>query len=247
MLHVVICEDGHQERKRIEKIVSKHIEAAGVNMELVLSTGTPLDVLDYIKAHPDRKGLYFLDVDLQHDINGIELATQIKEEDSSAKIVFITTKAEMYHLVFQHKIEALDYIIKDRPEDIEQRTIECAIVAYQRYLDGLPPSERLFTVEEGGEIWHVPHDEILFFETNPDKRNKVNLYTQDKMITFRSTISGVATIGSEFFQCHKCFVVNTTKIKRIDKNTNEIEMMNGDIVTVAAKKMSTLVKMIGDR
>jgi len=245
VLHVLICEDNPEHRAQMESIVHRHISTEDCEMELVLSVGSPTDVLDYLALHPDKRGLYFLDVDLQHEINGIELAAKIREIDTTAKIVFVTTRAELAYLTFTHKVEALDYIIKDRPEDIETRAMECMLVAYKRYMNDKKSKQKLFTVKADGELWSVPHDDILFFETSPAARHRMILHMKNGQIEFRGQIGEVAKIGPEFYRCNQSFIVNLNNIKRVDTPNRTIEMVNGELVPITVRKISDILKLLG--
>lgn len=68
-----------------------------LDMETGLITEDPYEFIEYIKENT-ASGIYFLDVDLKSDINGIQLAEQIREYDPRGFIVFITTHAEMSYL-----------------------------------------------------------------------------------------------------------------------------------------------------
>ena len=244
MLSVFICEDELNQREYMESIVSKHVAAESCNIELVLSTGVPTDILDYLKKYPHKNGLYFLDVDLQHQMNGIDLAAEIRDIDFSAKIVFVTTHAELSYLVFTHKVEAMDYIVKNRPESVEKRVLECIFVAYKRYLNDKVSSRKRYQVKAGGQVWNIPFDEILFFETNPAIPHKIILHMEDNQIEFRGSVSDVAKVSPDFYRCHKSFVVNTKNIQRIDKPKREVEMINGEIVPATIRKIPELVKIL---
>jgi len=244
MLHVLICEDDPKHRARIEEIVRSHIAAEASDMKLALSADGPMAILDYVKAQADNKNLYLLDVTLGHEIDGIALAVKIRELDGGAKIVFITTRAELSHLVFTHKLEALDYIVKDQPEAMETRVRECLQVAYARYLDEKTSKRKYFPVRVGGQVWNVPYGDILFFETHLAVRNKIVLHMADSQLEFRGSISEIADIGSSFFRCHKSFVVNTKNIKYVDRSKREIEMKNGELVPVTPRKMVSLLESI---
>jgi len=247
MLHIVICEDDHSHRTKMESIVVKYIETEDVEMELILSASGPDEVLDYLEKHPDRRGLYFLDVDLQHEINGIKLGAKIRESAPSAKIVFITTHEELAYLTFKHKIEALDYIVKGRPDDIETRMIECVIEAYKRYMQEKDAEPKFFLVNTGSETANIPHEDILFFETHPQIRKRMLLHMEKGKIDFRGMISEIEKLVPDFYRCHKSFIVNPNKIVRLDKAKKKAELMNGQLVFVAAEKMSELAGMIGER
>jgi len=246
MLHIVICEDDHDQRAKMESIVIKHIDAKDVEMELVLSTSGPDEVLDYLEKHPDKRGLYFLDVDLQHDeIDGIKLGKKIRETDPMAKIVFVTTHDEAAFLTFKHKIAALDFIIKDRPEDIETRMIECVLTAYKRYQAEKDAEPKFFKVNTGSEAANIPLDDILFFETHPKVRKRMILHTEKGKIDFRGIISEVEKLVPEFYRCYQSNLVNPNKVLRVDKVAREAVMVNGQHVLVAERNVATLAKMIG--
>jgi len=246
MLHVLICEDNPIHRTQIESIVHKHIAAEDCEMELVLSIACPSSMLYYLETHPDINGLYFLDVDLQHDeMNGIELAAKIRDIDPSATIVFVTTHEELSYLVFKHKVEAMDYIIKDRPADMEERAIECMLLAYKRYLESKTTIRKYYQVKTSNQVLNIPCDEILFFESHPAMRNKVVLHMDDRLVEFRGGISDLAKVDPAFYRCHQSFVVNTKQIKSLDKGGKEAEMNNGARVPVASRKISELLQLIG--
>ena len=246
MLHVLICDDDPRHRAKMESIITKHIATADVQMELIVSASGPEEVLEYLKKHPDKRGLYFLDVDLQHEIDGITLGVEIRKTDPLAKIVFVTTHEELAHLTFKQKVKALDYIVKDRPEDVETRTIECVREAYRRYMQEKDAEPKFFTVNTNGALWNIPHDDILFFETHPRITERMILHMENNEIDFRGIISKIESLVPEFYRCHKSFLVNPSKIARVDKVTKEAIMLDGSRAHVAAKKMSDLVRMVGD-
>ncbi|MCL2841841.1 MAG: response regulator, partial [Oscillospiraceae bacterium] len=126
-------------------------------------------LLEYLNKRQVQSGLYFLDVDLQSDLNGIELGAEIREIDVSATIVFITSHANLLPQVFRYKVEAMEYIVKDSPaEEIEKRVIECMQLAYQRYLGGKHTQVKYFTAKIGDQMLNIPFDDILFFESSTE-------------------------------------------------------------------------------
>jgi len=248
MLHILICEDDNRQRAHIENIVNKYISAQDVEMELALSTGNPAGVLDYLQTHPDKRSLYFLDIDLQHDkIDGMGLAVIIKDTDPYAKIVFITTHSEQAHLTFEHKIGAIDFIVKGLPEAIERRTVECLTLAYERYLDEKSALMKFLNIDANGEVWSVPYDDILFIETHTKVRNKLILHTETGEIEFRGVLSDIEMQVPEFYRCHKSYLLNVGKVIYIDKRTKEAVMPGDKRVLVAEKKMAEFVGVVGER
>ena len=74
MISIIICEDDWRQRQMLETYVKNYIMMESLDMELVFSTGNPLEVLEFVKSQSRIIGLYFLDVDLQHEMSGLTLA-----------------------------------------------------------------------------------------------------------------------------------------------------------------------------
>lgn len=131
MISIIICEDDWRQRQMLETYVKNYIMMESLDMELVFSTGNPLEVLEFVKSQSRIIGLYFLDVDLQHEMSGLTLAAKIRDYDNLGKIVLSNTWGTVY-LTFTYKVEALDYIIKDNKEHLQQKICENIQLAHER-------------------------------------------------------------------------------------------------------------------
>ena len=98
-MNIFICEDNESQREKIKNIILDTIMIENLDMEIVLDTANPKELLEIIKEY-SKNNIYFLDVDLRHAINGIQLAEKIRDKDPRGFIVFITTHAEMSYLTF---------------------------------------------------------------------------------------------------------------------------------------------------
>jgi len=246
MLHILICEDDLAQRTRMETIVNKYILSDDVYMDLALSVDNPPALLEYLETQQIKSGLYFLDIDLQSHLNGIELGAEIRKLDVSATIVFITSHANLLPQVFQYKIEAMEYIVKDSPADeIEKRVMECMQLAYQRYLDGKHTQTKYFNAKIGDQVLNIPYDDILFFESSITQQRKLLLHRTNSELEFRGYINDVSDLGLPFFRCHQSFVVNLNHVQRVDIATREVEMVGGAIIPIARRKMAELLRCMG--
>ena len=64
MLPVYICEDEENIRGIQRECLEKQIMIEGYDMEIVLCSGSPLEILETVREAPGR-GIYFLDVELK--------------------------------------------------------------------------------------------------------------------------------------------------------------------------------------
>ena len=242
MLSVCICEDDFKHRKRIERIVNDYIALHDYDIKIAMSTGNPAELLEYVEQQPNRQALYILDVDLQHEMNGIVLASKIRTNDAYGKIIFVTTHAELSYLTFKYRVEAMDYIIKGNDKDIEKDVQECIEALYTLHLNDKSPKKRGYQVKIGKRVELIPFDEIMFFESSTSTLGKIILNTKTRRIEIYSSLSKVEEISPDFFRCHQSFVVNVKNIQSVDKDKKEALMSDGAIVFVAVRKLSKLLK-----
>lgn len=241
MLNIMVCEDDTQQLMKLKKYIEGSIMIENLDMKIVLSTENPEDIIEYLKKN-QVSGLYFLDVDLNSNINGIKLAEIIREYDPRGFIVFVTTHAEMSYLTFIYKVEAMDYIIKDKPENIHKRIHECILNAQKKYSSKATGLQKIFTFKADNKIISIEYSKILFFETS-DIIHKVILHAIDRQIEFYGKMKDIeAILDDRFYRCHRSFLVNKDNIAKIDTTKRVIHMINGQVCFVAARLLKCLLK-----
>jgi len=244
MLSIFICEDELVQKERLEKIIKNYIKIKKLDMKIVLATDDPASVLNHVQENSETGGLYFLDVALNHDLDGITLATKLRELDSSGKIVFITVHGELAFLTFKYKVEALDYIVKDIDVGKMKSKIEkCIQIAYDRHLATKEPDKHYFIVKISEKINVIPLEEIMYFKIS-DVRDRLMLHLDNGKIQFRGFLKDVEEYHSTFIRVHHAIVANKHNIKSIDDKKMEIEFVNGATCCVSARKLKTLEKAL---
>lgn len=242
MLKIIICEDDYIQRERLEKIINNYILIEALDMKITLSTGDPDAILMEVKENPQQGILYFLDIDLNHQLDGIALAAKLRTLDPSGKIVFVTTHKELALLTFKYKIEALDYIVKDSNlEEMKMKIVQCIKVVHDRQLINKNSKEDYFIVKTGEKTSFIPLKKIMFVETS-NTRNRLVLHLENSKIQFRGTIKEVENYSQMFVRVHHSVVVNKHNVANIDHKRMEIEFVNGKRSIVSVRRLSQLEK-----
>ena len=243
MIKVFICEDNKKQREKFTEAIENSIIIENFDMEVALSTENPDDIITYLKYN-NVSGLYFLDVDLKSNINGIKLAELIREYDPRGFIVFVTTHAEMSYLTFIYKVEAMDYIIKDNYQNVNDRIHQCIINANKKYTSKATELQKNFNIKAKDKIINVEYDKILFFETSTII-HKVILHAIDRQIEFYSNMKNIEEkLDDRFYRCHRSFLVNKDNIKEIDTNNKIIKMKNDEICEASTRLIKGLLKKL---
>ena len=215
MLNIYVCEDHDVQRRAIVKIIQNTILIEEQDMQLVLDTADPYALLEKVKASQNT-GIYFLDIDLHSDINGMQLAQKIRLFDPRGFIIFITAHSELSYMTFQYRVEAMDFVLKDNPAEAKVKIRECLLKAMERYTLQTNKTQKVYTIEAGGRKISVDYDDIFFFETAPTPHH-ILLYTVDGWIDFLGNLNELeAQLGERFLRIHRAYLVAADKIEKVD-------------------------------
>lgn len=225
MMDVYVVEDQKDYRNRLVEIIENMIMIENYEMNMKLDTDNPYELLEHCSKSINT-GIYFLDVNLNCDINGIQLAEKIRQLDSRGFIIFVTTHAEMSCLTFKYKVEALDYIIKDQFLDLGNRVQQCLKNINDKYSSFNNNTKKNISIKLLDRQIIVAHEKILFFETS-DTPHKVILHCIDRQIEFYGQLSELSEqFHDGFVRCHRSFLVNKENIRQIDRQSKVVIMKN---------------------
>lgn len=225
MIDIYICEDIKEHRDNIAHCVEEALTFREYDMRLVISTDKPEVIIEQLKKTKNT-GLYFLDIDLKSDKNGIELAKEIREYDPRGFIAFITSHSEMSYMTFQYKVEALDFILKNEWEKMRNQICECIDNVNNKYMKISRGSEKTITISRAGRKITLVYSDIMFFETSANE-HKLVVHTANKTMEFFGKMKDIEDeVGDDFIRCHRAYLVNRKNIKEVIYDDKLIVMKN---------------------
>lgn len=246
LLNIIICEDNKALRMYYQLMIKDYIkEHLSIEMKIILSTGNPNDVNLYMDSHPDDIKFFLLDIEFPDSkIKGIDLATNIRKQDLNAKIVFITTHEELTTMIFDRKVEPLDYISKEIGFDgIQTKLYQDLDVTIKR----LAPSEKdvneQFNFKIGPKSYSFDVTQINYFESSESTHN-VFLHSTNEIIEFPSTLKTIGIQLPNFYRAHKSLLVNPHNIKSIDDKNQKLIFNDDTSCDVSRRKLSELKKCL---
>jgi two-component system response regulator AgrA len=243
MIDIYICEDIQKQRELLSNYVENIITFEEYDMELKLSTDNT-ELLLQVVRESENIGLYFLDIDLGNGKDGLELAKEIREYDSRGFIVFVTSHSEMAKLTFQYKLEALDFIVKDDPRDVQHRIGECMEKAIHRSGHISRGEGKTVSILRGGQKIILKQDDILFIETSVNE-HKLLVHTSKKTMEFSGNIKDMEReLGDDFFRCHRSYLVNRKWVKELDYGKRIIYLKNGFECPISARMLSQVKRKL---
>lgn len=247
MLPVYICEDDAMLRSAQRGFLERQILIGELDMEVVLCSGHPEEVLQAVESSPGR-GIYFLDVELKGEsMDGFTLGQEIRKLDPRGFIIYVTAFADLAFETFRYHLEALDYIVKGDTERMYAGIRHCLNVITERMCEENKQGRSFFSVKVMDVVKHVPVDEIMFFETT-GRTHRIELHGQHDRIDFIGSMRGLEQeFGEQFMRVHRAYLVHVARIAQLDLKNREILMQNGERCLFSRKAKEVLLERLGVR
>ena len=241
VIPIFICEAKQQQLEKITKFISDYILMENLDMKVAISTRNPHEILDYIKKNRVT-GLYFLDVQLETNITGIQLASKIRQHDKRAALAFITSDIDSLHLIFKYSTEAMKYIEKDGASMLREIK-ECIQLAEERLLND---DTKRFIFRQGDKLFSEKYDDIMLFETIVGQKNRLRMIGRNREIKFYGSLAKIEKQlnHNSFYRFTGSVLINLDNIEMVRLRKREVEMKNGYICEGVAKKMEKLATLI---
>ena len=242
VMEIIVCDADESKRKEYAAFISGHVMMAEFEMEIVLETADAGEVVNYVKSNPEMR-LYFLEIDLQSENNGLDLAYEIRNYDNIGPIVYITDRVELMALTFEYGLAVLGFIVKSDEDLVRERLVYYLNLVNERFLiqDG---RKEKFVYKSGFRIAREEVSDILFFQVAEKGDKRIEMHTKNGVAEFYGKIAEIETKSDRFFRCDRSCVVNVDNISTINVETGEIEMVTGDICRGSVNGLRNLRKFM---
>ena len=228
MLNFVLCDDNlvivNKLKEMLEFLFVKH----DIEAKVTFTSDNSIDVLDFIaNNHVD---VIILDINLNSNISGLELAKRVRKNNKGVYIIFSTGHLE-YSLI-AYSVKTFDYL----PKPI---TIERLEVTLLRLLEDVKFSNKKFiyidnkTLINYSEINYIKKDGMkLVFCTDSHKYETYNSFSKIQSI-----------LPDNFIRCHKSYIANADNISNINTNKNIILFKNDLSCEIGPKYKNNLMEV----
>lgn len=245
MLHVFICEDDELQREKLVGVIKNYLYMQDYDCRFEFDTGDPQELLTYVsQMQEEATGLYFLDVNLNTEMNGISLGAEIRNVDPTAKIVFVTTHAELAYLTFLYKVEAMDYIPKDNQGQLQKKVTDCIDVAVKRHLNVKNDSDFLM-IKNGDIHTRVAIADVQFIESSATP-HRLLAHLDNHQIEFYGKIKDVPNWHPYLYRCHQSYVVNLQNIKEVDPKSRVVTTKDGEVCYASIRYLKGLLNRLNE-
>ncbi len=220
-IKIILIDDEAGVRLLLRKIIEKHSAESHAAFEIVGESDNLAEAVTlFTRVMPD---VVFLDIEMK-GASGIECARIIADLNPKAKIIFATAHDQYMPEAFE--VYAFDYLVKPFSVDRVKRTLS-------RIQNGMLPQEafdiqkelpdRVQKEKETSRLLIKGKESASFVEIEDiiliqrEERNTV-IYTAEESYITSAALGELENrlSDSQFLRSHKSYIINVSKIKRIE-------------------------------
>jgi len=241
MYKAIIIDDEPMARELLEGMISEYIPNVNV---VELCENLPTGIKSINKHKPD---LVFLDIEMP-GYNGLDLLDFFNSDEINFSIIFVT--AYNQYAIQAFKLAAVDYLLKP----IESDDLIKAVSLFEKMVSSLNlqvlksnlnSQSKKIAISTSNTIAFVNLDEILFFKADGAYTN-VFLEGNKVILTSKNLkyYENLLVPYSNFFRCHKSFIVNTNYISEYIKSDGGFLRVKNFDVSLSTDKVSILLEKL---
>ncbi len=203
-LSIAVCDDNETDLQYITDMVNTW----AMQGRIPVSVKTFPSAESFLFHYSENKDYDILLLDVEMGaLNGIELAKQIRAQDSCVQIVFITGYPDF--IAEGYEVSALHYLMKPvKPEKLAEVLDRAADLRQKERPFLLVSSER--------ETIRLFLDDIYYAES---QGHYMLIHTEQMQYRVRMTVSGLLEkLDEGFYRCSRSFVVSLRHVCRITKS-----------------------------
>lgn len=221
---IAVCDDQKQSREYLTDII-RECEIASTMPVYSFASGEEL--LEFCKDN--IVDLIFLDIEMG-GMNGVDIANRLLQDRYGAFIIFVTNYTNYMKDAF--RASAFQYLVKPIAKEDVELELARAIEAYRN-------NHMQYCCKKYADETYLNYEDIYYLESSNKKKF---VHTQKQSHECMGSLSeDVEKMEQyDFVQCHKSYLVNMTKIRKIEKNS--IVLVDGTELPVSKAMKAGMVR-----
>jgi two-component system LytT family response regulator len=240
MIQCILVDDEKHARKSLSGMLTENFSEVEILSECE-------NIAEAVKAiHRYKPQVVFLDVEMPGQ-NGFALLDYFNEYEIDFHIIFVTAYSEYSLQAFE--MSAIDYVLKPvKMESIAKALKKIPNPSFQKLnilrYNLSESSEKKLILQTAESIYVVNISDIVVIQA---EGNYSKIYTTSHaVLTITKKISEFEYLETLdiFFRCHRSYIINLTKISKVDKRDYVIMLSNGEKASLAHDKKQVLLERI---
>ncbi len=220
-MRIAICDDEMSSSEQTKQTLEEAYKSLDMVVDVYQQGKRFLEACEKI-----RYDLVILDIEMP-GMDGISVAKTLRETEGKTAIVFLTSHIE--YALKGYEVRALRYLTKPAtPEKLSE--IIGLMLRHKK-------EKKQLLLKEEDELLMVAVEEIIYLEA---RNQDIRVVTADSEYLRRYNLKDYEheLSGYDFFRCHRSYLINLAKIKRVAGR--EVFMENGENIPISRTREKAL-------
>ncbi len=228
MIRFIIVDDKLEYQNRIKRIIRQTVFSKEKRIEIKCFRKYCPELQKIIADNSQRK-VYLLDIDLETNISGINIALKIREHDWDSEIIFLTCYQNYFEKVYRNICKVFDFIEKHK--EMEARlTKDIKKIISQKY------DISMFKYTNRQVDLQLYLKDILYIYRDTVERKLVIITSNNSFKVNKNLKEIIKELDKRFIRTHRSCVVNKEHIRLFKWNEGSFVLDNKKIVPLLSKK-----------
>jgi two-component system response regulator AgrA len=208
MIKFVIVEDNIDFQKKITNIIDKLVFKTDYEYEIEKHEKYNIGLCRTIKDASPKK-IYILDIALNGNESGLDIAQEIRRTDWDSEIIFVTNHDRMFETAHRTILKIFDFI--EKFHELESRLEKNLNLILSKKADYAK-----FCFENNKIKIQVFLKDIAYIHRDTHERKSIIHTTNNRFIVNMALVDIMAKLDERFKQVHRACIVNTDRVQIYD-------------------------------
>ncbi|WP_195852625.1 LytR/AlgR family response regulator transcription factor [Aerococcus sanguinicola] len=242
---VYLLEDNPSQLQAITGIIEDYILFHDASFYLAKASSDPQAIVAAFPDQPSQPGLYFLDIEIEGQAEGLALAQEIKHLDPFGRVAFITAHPSYAPLTLKHHLEPLAYIHKEDFDSLRQEIIICFELFYQRLYPGQETKTPNIQIKSGSQTYLVDPKDLFSIQTT-QKPHILEFTTRSSTLQSYGALKDFDQLPG-FFRLSQSALVNLDLVDQVAPLKRRVTLSNGQVFSFSRKYRASLNQALAER
>lgn len=210
-MRTLICDDEIHYANAIKESIERWKKKTGIVSITYDVFRSSEDMLDSLR-NQTIYDLVFLDIQFPTELNGLQVAKQLRMLNDQVVIVFVSNYDE--YAIDGYKVNALRFLTKPISDN---QVFECLDIAYRQWQ--ITSSNSVILLETKQQMHRISNKSIVYIESRAHYLDIHTLNIENSTITIRMKIGEILKdLPSDMFvQCHQSYIINLLYVQRLTR------------------------------
>lgn len=227
MIKFIVVDDEKYELDRVEKIITNVIFKTETEYDIFKFTKYNTELEKIIKDNSVTK-VYIIDIELDKNKSGLDIARQIRENDWDSEIIIITNHDRMFETVYKTIYKVFNFI--EKFDNMESR-LNADLKTIIRKTD----DKKKFIYKNNKISLQIYLKDIMYIYRDTIERKLVIVTTNNKYSVNMTIINILELLDKRFKQVHRACIVNDERVRLYNWNEGFFELDNTEKVYMLSK------------